>query len=155
MPRAGEGDAGRKQCVELIGLPAQRRERLCKILLGGGDRARGTLVSVAVGAWPPGSSLTSRRTNPARVCSPSVPNPWRWAHATPVAIVACPQKGTSATGLKYRTSSSSPVVVGVTKPVSENPTSCAMACIVAASRPEASRTTPAGLLPEGSSLKAA
>jgi hypothetical protein len=27
-----------------------------------------------------------------------------------VAIVACPQKGTSATGLKYRTSSSSPVV---------------------------------------------
>jgi len=53
-----------------------------------------------------------------------------------VAIAACPQKGTSATGLKYRTSSSSPVVAGVTNAVSENPTSCAMACIVAASRPE-------------------
>ena len=113
----------------------------------------GTLVSVARSA----SSTISVSTtiSPALVSKTSRPVPRRSARATEVAIVACPQKSTSAEGAKYRTrkvrlSSSRPV----TKAVSEYPTSAATASISASESSPASRTIPAGFPPSGSWVKA-
>jgi hypothetical protein len=77
----------------------------------------------------------------------------RCAYATAVAIVACPQNGTSVRGLKYRTSRL-PSPWGTTNAVSEKPTAAAVSDISGTSRPVASSTTPAGLPPVGSLLKA-
>ena len=56
-----------------------------------------TLTSVATGGRP---SRTVTSTSPAGVVKRSTPGPWRSPQATPVAIVACPQNGTSASGEK-------------------------------------------------------
>ncbi len=53
-----------------------------------------TLVSVAV------ELPVTTPTTPLRVWNESSPTLPRSASATPVAIVACPQNGTSASGLK-------------------------------------------------------
>jgi hypothetical protein len=58
------------------------------------------------------------RIGPASVMRSSSPGPSRSARATAVATVACPQKVTSASGLKYRTRMVV-VSVGTTKAVSE------------------------------------
>ncbi len=63
-------------------------------------------------------SATWTSTSPAGVVSFSSPSPLRAPQATPVAIVACPQNGTSASGEKYRTTRSSPSAE-VTNAVSE------------------------------------
>jgi hypothetical protein len=55
-------------------------------------------VSVAVTA--PVAPLVSTGTSPAWVWKLRRPGPSRSASATPVAIVAWPQNGTSASGLK-------------------------------------------------------
>ena len=55
-------------------------------------------MSVATSPSPPSRVTTS--TNPDLVRRPRRPGPFRSAQATAVAIVACPQNGTSACGLK-------------------------------------------------------
>src|SRR6478735_3256593 len=86
---------------------------------------------------------------PAAESRVKTPVPTRSARATAAAIVAWPQNATSAIGAKYRTCA---VVdpVGIRNAVSEYPRSAAMRCMVASSRPVASRTIPAGLPPAGS-----
>ena len=61
-------------------------------VLAGGE------VSVAV--VPSGPAAVRTGTGPAGVLSSRCPGPRRSAQATAVAIVAWPQKGTSASGLK-------------------------------------------------------
>ncbi len=92
------GDPRRERGVELVLVPAQGGERLGELRRRRpGSMRGGTLVSVAAGVGP---GPTSTPTSPACVRSARVPGPWRSAQATPVAIVACPQKGTSASGEK-------------------------------------------------------
>ncbi|KOG87663.1 hypothetical protein ADK38_24170, partial [Streptomyces varsoviensis] len=57
-----------------------------------------TLVSVA--RRTPSADSTATGTTPAGVAKTSSPGPIRSASATAVAMVACPQKETSASGLK-------------------------------------------------------
>ena len=59
----------------------------------------GTLVSVAV-SRPWSSRRVMTGTGPLCVRKTISPGPSRSASATPVATVACPQNGTSASGLK-------------------------------------------------------
>ena len=69
----------------------------------GAARTHGsTDVSVALGN-PSGSSATLSNTMPSLVVRASSPVSPRSARATPLAMVAWPQNGTSANGLKYRT----------------------------------------------------
>ena len=56
------------------------------------------------GRRPSASGPVVTGTTPLRVRSRIGPGPSRSASATAVATVACPQNGTSASGLKYRMS---------------------------------------------------
>ena len=98
MGRPGVGDARREGRIQLTGRPSQRAQRRREV--GVGDRliVGGTLTSVATSR--PSASAVCTRTGPDLVSRTSGPGPCRLACATAVAIVACPQNGTSASGLK-------------------------------------------------------
>ena len=105
---------------EALARPARRRHT------GVSDRGRDDFrplgvtreIPVRVATMPEPLAAVVTRISPARVARSSSPGQSRSAMATAVATVACPQKATSATGLKYRTR----IVVesiGTTQAVSE------------------------------------
>ena len=105
VPGAGEGDRRRQRRVELVETPAQvlqrpadeQRGRLADPRLDGGERRRRRgrrRPTVTLTGTSP--SLVAERLEPAGVGRRRDPR----RSATPLAIVACPQNGTSASGLK-------------------------------------------------------
>ncbi len=68
---------------------------------------------------PDSPTVVRTATSPIAVSNRSRPGPCRSAMATAVAIVACPQKPTSARGLKKRNRNASAVGPGSMNAVSE------------------------------------
>ncbi len=94
---AGEADLRRERRVELRRVTSRARSAPARAASSGTSSVWGTtLVSVAVTLPLLPSVWTG--TVPAWVWKTSVPAPSRSASATPVAIVAWPQNGTSASG---------------------------------------------------------
>jgi hypothetical protein len=63
-------------------------------------RTRGSTLVNAARITPSPSLVVSMTTGPTAVSNRNAPGPRSEANATAVAIVACPQNGTSATGEK-------------------------------------------------------